>query len=272
MADAQASPTAETSRGVFISYSNEDRPAALELKKALEDIGLAVWMDDFRLVAGDTFPNGLEEGIRSSVGVVILLTPASTKSQWVTYEFAFARGADVPVMVVRAGEVALPAPLDSYHAITDALPEQIAAKVRGALDKHSAEARKQLASQPRLVAKFQEQNGKVVRIGRSKVPSLCIDLWIENAPADTQQVAFELSDLEFARRKWTLGRKKNAIREFLTDDMNSYGDVEVWARGFLAGGESWLLKTSLYEALTIFYRDVNASPDVSSALLQIRNN
>jgi hypothetical protein len=152
---------------------------------------------------------------------------------------------------------------------------EIAAKIDEGLRDQSRAAGHERASSPMLMAKFQEVNGTVSRASAGKTPSLWMDLWIQGAPRQTTSVSFEIADLGFRDRKWTVRRRKRAsrqVREFLTDEMNSYGDVEIWAYGNLPRSENWSTSSTLYEALVRYYRDHLTSSEIKRGLSQIRKN
>jgi hypothetical protein len=123
----------------------------------------------------------------------------------------------------------------------------------------------------KLVASFQEVDGKLVLNTGGKCPEHGIDLWIEDAPQETESVAFQIMDHGVDGRNWSVKRKCNAVQEFLTD-ASLYGDVEIWCRGTGQGPCSWLVKTSLYEALRKNYDRRSKSRSVQRALKQIREN
>jgi len=54
--------------------------------------------------------------------------------------------------------------------------------------------------------------------------------------------------------------------------MNSYGDIEIWARGVGRDEGLWLSKSTLYEALIRYYTQRTTSAEVRRGLKQIREN
>src|SRR5262249_48814130 len=118
-------------------------------------------------------------------------------------------------------------------------------------------------------------NGVVRRVSNGTPPELCMDLWVEHAPAKTQSVSFEIPDRAFRPRQWTIKRKnqpRDLRREFLMDDMSSYGDIEIWAYGVLPRGASWSTSSTLYEALIRYYRSHPSSAERRAALSQIKKH
>jgi hypothetical protein len=128
-------------------------------------------------------------------------------------------------------------------------------------------------TKPVLVAEFQEENGEIVKIEEEEddLPSISMDLWIENAPAQTALVYFEITDKGVEGRKWSQRRSKGP-RAFLADDLNSWGDLEIWARGTLSDSTEWTTKSGLYEALRRHYGTGRQRPEIQEALEQIRDN
>lgn len=126
---------------------------------------------------------------------------------------------------------------------------------------------------PKLFAQFQEENGEIVQIYEEGdgLPSICMDLWVEDAPANTQIVYFEMTDTGVAGRKWSK-KRTNGPRAFLADDVTLWGDVEIWARGTVSSGAEWKTKSSLYDALIRHYGGHEQTEQIRQALDQIKNN
>jgi len=262
---------------IFVSYSRRDERAAIAMEKALRGRNLAVWRDARSILAGERWFDAIEQGIRSARGVVVLLSDASASSDWVTYEYAYATGARIPVIAVVLEDARVPKPIRNFQVVEyTSQAEKLAERIDEGLQRQSRAAVKSSGLAVRLVAKFQEVNGEVETAGSGRLPSLCMELWIEGAPKQTRNVAFEIPDRGFRDREWTVRRtkrKSGAFREFLTDrDMNSYGEAEIWARGIGPGAGTWTVHTTLYKALSAYYRGRNLSAEIRKALKQIRDN
>lgn len=261
--------------GVFLSYSHKDKQRAVALEQAMMELGVRVWRDERSISAGARWSAAIETSIRQSRGVVVFLSPASEASEWVTYEYAFATGAGIPVVAVALQGTGIPDPVRQFQTVRYKTAGETAERVRKGLRAQSRTIGRVRASSPSLVAKFQEVNGEIRRVSGGKTPSLRMDLWIENAPRHTRRVHFEIPDQAFKNRKWTISRKSHTtdpFREFLTDDMNSYGDVELWATGTGHGDERWSTSSTLYEALVRYYSSHPTTIEISRALAQIRKN
>jgi CheY-like chemotaxis protein len=82
----------------FMSYASEDATFADLAMMKLKEANIQVWVDHGELHAGDEWRNAIDEGISSSNVLLVMLTPQSCKSPYVTYEWAFALGKGIKVI------------------------------------------------------------------------------------------------------------------------------------------------------------------------------
>jgi F0F1-type ATP synthase assembly protein I len=77
----------------FISYSYKDKATVERLRRALEQRNVDVWLPDAEIAPGEIWAAELERAINDSDAMIVVLSPASSKSKWVSTEtsFAFAR-------------------------------------------------------------------------------------------------------------------------------------------------------------------------------------
>ena len=86
---------------VFISYSTKDAVFADLAKMKLNEEGVDVWLDHGDLRGGDEWREAIDHGISSSDALLVILTPDSCASSYVTYEWGFALGMGkkvIPIM------------------------------------------------------------------------------------------------------------------------------------------------------------------------------
>ncbi len=83
---------------VFISYSKDDADFAETLRLRLEKENFSVWTYDDGLVSGEDWRVGIDNAIKSSLAVIVVMTPSAKNSEHVTYEWAFAWGVGVAVI------------------------------------------------------------------------------------------------------------------------------------------------------------------------------
>ena len=77
---------------VFISHSSSDSWVANQMAKEIEALGAKAWLDRHDLNGGDELRKQIVEGIRACREFVLLLSPQSTESHWVSIEIGAALG------------------------------------------------------------------------------------------------------------------------------------------------------------------------------------
>jgi hypothetical protein len=86
----------------FVSYSRADSPFAVKLASDLRRNGASVWIDQLDIAAGARWDDAIEEALRRSARVIVLLSPKAVGSQNVLDEVSFAMDEGktlVPVLV-----------------------------------------------------------------------------------------------------------------------------------------------------------------------------
>lgn len=89
-------------KNVFISYSRADYKIANAIRAFLSGQGYTTWMDKYNINVGQNWVKAIDDGIRDSWAMVLLLSHASKSSEYVTYEWSFAFGTKtcvVPLMI-----------------------------------------------------------------------------------------------------------------------------------------------------------------------------
>jgi hypothetical protein len=77
-------------RGVFTSYSSQDRNFVQRLVRDLKDRDIPIWFDESELEPGDSIIQKIEAGIDRMEYLIVVLSPASVNSQWVQEEIRMA--------------------------------------------------------------------------------------------------------------------------------------------------------------------------------------
>jgi hypothetical protein len=99
---------------VFISYKREEIEFAELLESKLKEANFNVWIDR-QLRAGTDWREKIDERIRKSIALIVIMTPAAKESEYVTYEWAFAYGAGVRVIPLIFKSVKLHPRLEALH-------------------------------------------------------------------------------------------------------------------------------------------------------------
>jgi TIR domain len=90
---------------VFISYSAEDEATARLVEQALRRRGLETWSAR-HLTVGSDWSKDIAAALNSAAAVIVLVTPESLKSNWVSHEWASAIAGSKRVIPALAGGAA----------------------------------------------------------------------------------------------------------------------------------------------------------------------
>lgn len=85
---------------VFISYKHEDSDFAEILRNRVEKAGFKTWVDTDGLPAGEDWRAEIDQAIKGAFALIVIMTPEAKASEYVTYEWSFAWGAQVKVIPV----------------------------------------------------------------------------------------------------------------------------------------------------------------------------
>lgn len=90
----------EYSPQVFISYAQADKAITRQIADTLQNAGLKVWFDEWELMPGDSIIQRIEDGLRASDFLLVLLSPHSVNSQWVMTELNSALSSELRTRAV----------------------------------------------------------------------------------------------------------------------------------------------------------------------------
>lgn len=111
---------------IFISYNEDEADFATVLKTELEKAGFDIWLDRDQLHPGADWSDAIDHGLRTASAIVLVLSPSSRASEYVTYEWSYAIGAGIPVVPVLRRDTAIHPRLDRLQHLdfrtTDARP------------------------------------------------------------------------------------------------------------------------------------------------------
>jgi HEAT repeat protein len=77
---------------IFISYSHVDKDFVEKLVEHCQKANIDVWLDNNDLKAGESWTAQIDEAITNASAMILILSPSSSVSPYVTYEWAFAKG------------------------------------------------------------------------------------------------------------------------------------------------------------------------------------
>src|SRR5215813_13752209 len=71
---------------VFLSHTSKDKPAVRELAERLKQDGLHVWFDEWGIQPGDSIPLQVDQGLKQSRTLILVMSHNAFASEWVTLE------------------------------------------------------------------------------------------------------------------------------------------------------------------------------------------
>lgn len=77
-------------QSAFVSYSRDDSEFALRLTQDLKAAGAQVWLDQLDILPGHPWDNAIEEALNTAPQMLLILSPASAKSDNVRNEISYA--------------------------------------------------------------------------------------------------------------------------------------------------------------------------------------
>ncbi len=86
-------------KNIYLSYAREDAEAAEELRRILLAQGFRPWRDPQPDLDAQ-WQHEMDGAIQAADALILLVTAASAASTWVTYEWALALGAGIPVFAL----------------------------------------------------------------------------------------------------------------------------------------------------------------------------
>lgn len=101
-------------RYLFISYAHADKPLCTKTAQFLNQQGFYTWLDK-ELKVGQNWRQVLAERVRTSAGVVVLLTPNSVSSPDCAAEWQDALSSGTPLYPLMLKECTPPYPISQFH-------------------------------------------------------------------------------------------------------------------------------------------------------------
>lgn len=81
----------QTAYVIFLSHSSHDSWIAKVIAEKIQAIGADCWLDEKDLGGGDVIVNEIIRGIDSCEEAIVLISPSSVNSQWVSFEIGGVR-------------------------------------------------------------------------------------------------------------------------------------------------------------------------------------
>ena len=104
----QAPRPCPSARRIFISHASEDKRRARMIAGILRRQGWEPWIDESGIVGGSSWAASIQQALKASSVVVLLITANSVAKEWVLDEIVSARNLRVPIVPAVLQDVRLP--------------------------------------------------------------------------------------------------------------------------------------------------------------------
>jgi hypothetical protein len=88
---------------ILLSYAHRDSEIASKIAERLQQAGIDTELNRTELQPGDSWYTSLEQALKDTDGVLLLLSPASLNSAWVTREYQYALSQEKPLYIALVG-------------------------------------------------------------------------------------------------------------------------------------------------------------------------
>lgn len=106
---------AKNEKFIFISHCSDDGDFAELLKLRLEKNGFKGWIDIERLKVGEDWRLEIDDTIKKSIALIVIMTKEARESEYVTYEWAFGLGANIKIIPILLNQTQLHPRLESLQ-------------------------------------------------------------------------------------------------------------------------------------------------------------
>jgi hypothetical protein len=111
----KADPAQERYHGIFLSHTGADKPFARRLRDDLVAHGVPrAWVDEAEIDIGDSLIAKIEEGMKVSRYIAVVLSAKSINAPWVKKELDVAMNREIAMLLLVSGR--------SEHGMTPAVP------------------------------------------------------------------------------------------------------------------------------------------------------
>lgn len=244
---------------IFVSYAREDKDFARELSRRLRESDRIPWQDLRNIRAGDYWQDSIDAALRNAEALVVIMSPHAIKSQYVTYEWAFALGAGIRVIPVVKARTNIHPKLSSIQYIDFTTHRGTPwVDLRKALPARPSA----IPITPEIRARLSVVGGKPQRQGSYYQ----INVYVHKAPRGADQVTYEFHDETLKRGKW----RTRAAPSFESTVLSN-GDSLMTASIRTPGRKSLRIASSIYDALRLGHGS-SGGPRIKQALRKIRES
>jgi hypothetical protein len=131
---------AEKHYDVFLSYSHKDKTWVSEFVSTLKTGGVKAWFDPADLVPGDRWQEKIQEALRESGTLIIIISPNSINSPWTFFELGAAiadKKRIIPILLEEVDLSRVPVPIRQFQILKEPSPQKAGKRVAEVIEANS---------------------------------------------------------------------------------------------------------------------------------------
>lgn len=129
-----------TDYDIFLSYSNRDKSWVIEFVSALKDAGIKTWFDVHDITPGERWDEKIQQALRESSIIVVILSENSVESPWIFFELGAAiadKKRIIPVLVGDIESKRIPILLRRFQSLKEASPAEAGKRIAKVIEQTS---------------------------------------------------------------------------------------------------------------------------------------
>lgn len=132
--------TKRTDYDIFLSYSNKDKSWVSEFVSSLKEAGVKTWFDVHELAPGERWDDKLQQALRESSIIVVILSKNSVDSPGIFFELGAAiadKKRIIPVLVGDVESKRIPLLLKRFQFLKESSPTEAGKRIAQAIERKS---------------------------------------------------------------------------------------------------------------------------------------
>lgn len=127
-----------TDYDIFLSYSNKDKSWVAEFVSALKEAGIKTWFDVHELAPGERWDEKIQQALRESSVIVVILSENSVDSPWIFFELGAAIADKKRIIPVLFGDIEskrIPSLLRRFQFLKETSPTEAGKQIAKAIER-----------------------------------------------------------------------------------------------------------------------------------------
>lgn len=132
--------SAKTDYKIFISYSYNDKSWVTEFVSALKEAGIKTWFDAHDITPGERWDEKIQQALRESSIIVVILSENSVESPWTFFELGAAIADNKRIIPVLIGDIEsrrIPILLRRFQSLKETSPTEAGKRIAKVIEETS---------------------------------------------------------------------------------------------------------------------------------------